>query len=249
MSRSASSLEMVEVDKLVETQASDEEQIFDGQGLEHHIEADERAAALDHWELVANRILFKPWYTVACALVFVLQISLFIWGMVHHEFFTNLSEIDEWYIALDCVITVLMVAEVLVRMMATKKTFFNSRLNMLDFGIMMSCTIALVLYFIDPETAVLGSLVLAFRFGFQMIRMGLLLKRARDRKRMMASSEAYVDFGIMGTLVGQGTDPFAGGVGEVIDYDNQRPSSGTNSALRADGRANGPSAPVDGNNS
>jgi hypothetical protein len=238
MSRSfATSLEMVEV----ATQQSDDDQILSGQGLEHYKD-EER---LDRWELVATRILFKPWYTVVCAVVFLLQISLFIWGMVHHEFLSNLREIDEWYIALDCIITVIMVAEVLVRMMATRKTFFNSKLNMLDFGVMMICTLALVLYFVDPETAVLGSLVLALRFLFQMIRMGILIKRARDRKRMMASSEAYVDFGMISPVVGQGTDPFAGGVGPVIDYDSYANEKAGSKQDKQPLRAEGPSAPSD----
>jgi len=153
---------------------------------------------LDHWELVANRLLFHSGYsyTAFYFLVFGIQMFLLIWNLTHHSELEHVSHVAAWYLCLDIGSTILMVIEVMLRMLATRRTFFHSKLNILDFTLMILCTVALGLYFVEPESAVLGPLALTLRYGSQVLRMLLTIKRAHQRKQMVASSEGtVVDFG------------------------------------------------------
>jgi hypothetical protein len=155
-------------------------------------------ASLDHWELIANRLLFQTGYTYTAfyVIVFGIQMFLLIWNLTHHSELEHVSHVPAWYLCLDIGSTILMVVEVMLRMLATRRTFFRSKLNILDFTLMILCAGALGLYFIDPETAVLGPLALTVRYGSQVLRMLLTAKRAHTRKQMVASSEGtVVDFG------------------------------------------------------
>jgi len=157
--------------------------------LDTHLEADDHS----YLSVVANRILLRKWYTVLYVFVFVTQTFLFIWGLVNHNFFKELGREDIWYICLDVVVTILLMVEVAVRVLAYKG-YWRRWYNILDFVIMVFCVGALSLYFVDPESAVIGSLVLAFRYFFQLIRVFLMLKHHRDRKYMVAAANHDVDF-------------------------------------------------------
>jgi len=148
----------------------------------------------DYVSLIANRILFAPAYTILYILLFLFQLVLFIYGMSQYLIFRELTEHDLWYVISDVCVTILLCVEVVIRALATRHNFWASWINVLDFIVMVLCLLALLFYFLDPQTAIYGSLILSVRYGAQLLRLCCMLKGHRDRKSMVKSMDNEVDF-------------------------------------------------------
>jgi len=75
---------------------------------------------------------------------------MLIYALVHFKLGDNLHEIDAWYIAIDILITLFMVFELTIRIIASQKTFWHSKLNVLDCIVVIICVLGLLLYLASP---------------------------------------------------------------------------------------------------
>jgi len=155
---------------------------------------DHSSASESYWSTVANRFLYSNYYTTLYIIVFLTQLVLFCYGMANYVIFRELSSHDLWYVLLDIFCTLMLVCEVAIRVIAHKAAYFNSWANVLDMIVMVVAIVALFFYFIDPQTAIYGSLILALRYGAQLVRLVLLVKSHGDRKHMLSAMERNIDF-------------------------------------------------------
>jgi hypothetical protein len=113
----------------------------------------------------------------------MLQTFLLIWGLLHHGFSPDSKREDAWYIILDFFVTILLVLEVGIQIMARRRTFFNSWWNILDVVVCVACFLTLLFYIVDPwkTEEMISFLLLMARYFFQFVRLVLVLLRHRAR--------------------------------------------------------------------
>ena len=102
-----------------------------------------------------------------------------------------------WYIILDVLVTIALCIEVGLRIVAMKRTFWHSWLNILDCVVCGVCVLTLLMYMINPWALeeLVTFVVLIIRYTFQLLRLFIILLRHRSRSEMMHSVETEgVDF-------------------------------------------------------
>lgn len=155
---------------------------------------------------VANELLLSGAVLGLQLLVLALSLFLVVYGAAEHSLFSSLDSEDEWYIALDVLVSVLFAVEVLIRLTAARGGFFRLWSNRIDFGLCVVSFLALALYLVDPESAVVGSAVLLARYLVQTARLAAVLNRHRKMRaagraqggvgrRAAAGDDDIVDFG------------------------------------------------------
>lgn len=151
---------------------------------------------------IASRIMFTGWYTALYLLMCLLCLFLLVWKLVNHLCIGDLPCFDEdeesdVYAALDIATTVMLLFEVSIRILATRKTFFKSWFNLFDFVVLLASIGSFVLYVTGVRfgDSITKSIILFVRYSIQLCRLILVFKRHRDRIRIMSlASHAPVDF-------------------------------------------------------
>ena len=142
-----------------------------------------------------TQLLYHPLYTLFILVLFVLQLTLLIWGLVHHKFFTDINVEDTEYVVIDIIVVVLITIETCIRIMSTYQTYFKSMINIIfDIGVLLLIVITLSLYTTTPEDALLSTLLQVVRSSVQLIRCILVLQHHKQRNKMMMASDSNIDF-------------------------------------------------------
>ncbi len=125
----------------------------------------------------ANRMMYSTWYTVVYFILFGLQLFLLIWGAVNHSQVIEDRASLAWYITLDVLITVILAAEVVIRLIATHQTYWKSWLNRIDFVVMIICVGALFVWIAEPGGIFVDAAIVSFRYCVQLVRVALVCKQ------------------------------------------------------------------------
>lgn len=173
---------------------------------------------ISYYRYRANKLLLHPAYILFIALLFFLQIALFIWGLVHHEFFTNSTKAHPTaYIVLDIVVVVLLIIELGIRVLAHQK-FFHSVMNVIDVLVMAVVIVALALYTVNPDDVVLATALQSFRSAVQLVRVIIILKHHKERRQFLLNAEGNIDFNQFVSTV---TSPQHSTTASVYDNDHR----------------------------
>jgi len=122
-------------------------------------------------------------------------VFLFVWGLVFQVSLEASGTEASWYVSLDIILTFLLTIEVIVRIIATHKTYWKSWLNWLDFCAMLYAIISLFLYLAHPESTIPKRVILAARYLAQLARVYITVKEVKDRNKIVtAAEELTIDF-------------------------------------------------------
>lgn len=150
---------------------------------------------LQRCQLYANSLLLHPTYVLFIATIFVLQLTLLVWELLHHEFFTASTKVHPVvFIVLDSIVAALLCIELGIRVIANYETYFHSIYNVIDLLLMGIVIVALCLYTINPDDVLLATLLQVFRSAVQFVRVVLILKHHRERRKYVLAVDSHIDF-------------------------------------------------------
>jgi len=142
-------------------------------------------------QIVARRIQFAQGFTVLYVTTFVLQSSLLIWGIILHVQYGQNHE-NAAYIVLDVFVTLALVVEVFVRMLATHK-YWSSCWNWVDVIVCVISLSFLGLYAVGSDILLFGLIASVVRYLMQLIRVSNVLRNWIKRGRQIRASIATID--------------------------------------------------------
>lgn len=145
-----------------------------------------------YWSTVANRLLYSSVYTSIYVTAFVIQSIIFIATCIH---VADLATIHfrTWFILLDVFVTLLLAAEVAVRVLAMREKFWHSWLNIVDLCVLGLCSILFFCWIFNDGAVVAGEFLLSVRYGVQLVRMVMMMKEHQRRITIVSSIEKSVD--------------------------------------------------------
>merc|ERR1712072_175086 len=168
-------------------------------------EADKRHSVDDimgedeQMKVVAAKILSSSGYYAMCLLMIAISTFLIIWLAVGD------TESHWWFVMLEVIVTVVIVLEVIVQMVADGKDFWLNGWNVLDFIVCLLCVGSFLIYVFVRDRRQAGDdtaalIVLAIRYLAQGLRVFALMSRASHiRQREEAQQTLKVDFDAVNT--------------------------------------------------
>ncbi|CEG36072.1 wsc domain-containing protein [Plasmopara halstedii] len=131
---------------------------------------------------VASRLYFSHFYRLVYSFMIAFSVVCVAWTSINHWKIPS----SMMFISLEITVSTLLVLEVLLRMMAFKKRFWQKWCNIFDIVALVMSLVSVAMYF--NEEGVLGELeavaadsVLALRNAVQYVRLALFLKNRSDR--------------------------------------------------------------------
>jgi hypothetical protein len=156
--------------------------------------------------------------TIVCLCLLVLGVALHLCVDKHHCVKNDEHE-GTVYGIFDTVVTSLLLLEVSLRLLATRRTFFRSWFNIFDLIILIACAVGSVaIYYsnVHSGTRIANSALLGTRYVVQLARLVIVIKHHRDRQRMVsASKKSSVDFESVHAHANATSDGAGGGAVEA----------------------------------
>lgn len=116
-------------------------------------------------------------------------------GLAHHKFFTTYNIEDDAYVIIDIIVVCLLCIETIIRILSTYPTYCMNIWNIIiDIGILSIIIITLIMYTVQPEDVLYGTLIQVLRSGVQLYRLLLVLKHHKQRSQIILASNNNIDF-------------------------------------------------------
>jgi len=143
--------------------------------------------------VIADRCFVMRWYAIMLIMLCALNFFLFIWGIVTYSI--GPDSLADWYLTLDIIANVLLAAKVVIRIIATHKSYWTHFWNKFDFTVMIISLVILLLYIITGVSAVIHRFLLALRYIAQVSRVYVSLRSLREQSvTVNAASTLEIDF-------------------------------------------------------
>jgi len=141
--------------------------------------------------VIADRLFATKHYVIMCIVLVIINLFLFIYGLTYYDDQQDVT----WYVAVDISTNVLLALEVLIRIVATNKTYWRHWWNILDFTVMVVCLFTLFLYAVHQSSLVVHEAVVAVRYMAQLFRFYIGVRTIRSQKgTVKAANNLSIDF-------------------------------------------------------
>jgi len=145
--------------------------------------------------IIADRCFVMRYYAVLLVLLCLLNFFLFLWGVISTSLGDSSISSATWYVALDISANILLSVEVIIRIVATHKTYWSHFWNIVDFIVMLLCLAILFLYISNNNSPIAHSSILAFRYIAQISRVYVAMRSLREQTvTVAAASTLQIDF-------------------------------------------------------
>jgi len=151
---------------------------------------------IDWKSSAANKILYSRQYMIVYFAGLLLSLFLLVYDIMDHPNFRRHEKEPLWFIVLDILCVLFLVAEVSMRYSANPLTFWSDPLSCIDPFVIILSVISLALYSIWTGSDYFGSSVLGIRYVAVSCRLCFFLKRGNDRGRaqsVAANTEIIID--------------------------------------------------------
>eukprot|EP00808_Paulinella_micropora_P005866 g37421.t1 len=143
--------------------------------------------------VTARSLLLSPCFGIFYLCMVLCGLFLFCWSVMFHADDVRKGD-EEWFIIMDLCLSILFLAEVVLRLIVMGGVYFDDCFNLLDL-ILLPCAVAssVLGLFWDSHDTVLGNTILVFRYTVQVFRFVCLLRHSRQQTEFMHSQDK-VDF-------------------------------------------------------
>lgn len=157
---------------------------------------DQSISLRERLKIFANRVQFSSEYSYLYGLMILTNSVLLIWIFSNHGSYPN----SLTFVLLDCVITLALFMELLIRFTAQGQQFFYEYSNCFDCVVLLLCVLGLVLHASSTsKTAgieeVAAVAIAAVRYVTQLLRLLVLMKNFK-KNTSKAVSDIQIDVGL-----------------------------------------------------
>jgi len=152
----------------------------------------------EQMKVMAAKILSSSGYYALCLIMIAVSTFLIIWMAVGD------TDSHWWFVLLEVLVTLVIVIEVIVQMVADQREFWHNGWNVLDFIVMLLCVGSFVIYVFVRDRRQAGDdsaalIVLVIRYIAQGLRVVALMSRANQIRARAEAQDMKVDFDAVNT--------------------------------------------------